>query len=445
MIDHLMFISIPGLRPADVHDPRVTPTLHQLASEEASCHLVPTFPCVTSPVQATMLTGAGPGQHGIIANGFYYPERHQVEFWVGKHDLIQRPTIFTRLAEQRPDMTSAAWCAQNIKVADANFIVTPAPRHEPDGSTRPWCYSKPDQLYQELLRPLGGFPLQHYWGPLAGLQSSRWIAEGVLWLAQKHAPNFQFIYLPHLDYAAQRFGPNSAAAAAALSELDSVIGDLMERYNQLAAAKTTAWVLAGEYAFTEVRGAIYPNRILRRHGLLAVREERGHEYLDLGASKAFAMVDHQFAHVFVPGADAEEVAELFAPLDEVADVIVGKERAALGLEHPRCAPVVLISRPDQWFAYYWWMEDAAAPPFAHTVDIHRKPGYDPVELFVDPATRQIPLNANLVKGSHGAPAADLHQHTLLITSEPDLLDGTPLLLRDSDIYGLLCRALRIQP
>lgn len=438
-----MFLSIPGLRPKDVHDPGLTPTLYRLAREGASCSLVPTFPCVTSPVQASMLTGAGPAEHGVIANGFYWPDRGEVEFWVARHGVLDRPSFFARLSKERPDLTSAVWHAQNIKDAAATYIVTPAPIHEPDGTTKLWCYSKPDGLYERLLEDLNHFPLQHYWGPLANIESTKWIIEGALWLAERHAPNFQYVYIPHLDYAAQKSGPDSRAAADALSELDVVLADFLKRYHALPGADETAWVLVGEYALTAVDGVVHPNRVLREAGLLSIRKEQGCEYLDVDGSDAFAMVDHQFAHVYVNRGDPEAVADLFRRDDDVADIVVGRERAAIGMDYPRCAPVILISRPDRWFSYYFWMDDRAAPPFARTVDIHRKAGYDPVELFVDRFTKEIPLDASLVKGSHGAPALQPEQHTLLLTTHPDLLEGLPTPTRDTDVYGLLCRAFNL--
>jgi predicted AlkP superfamily pyrophosphatase or phosphodiesterase len=434
-----MLLSIPGLRPGDVHDSRLTPTLYELASRGEVRPMTPTFPCVTSPVQANMLTGAGPAEHGVLANGFFHADRGEVEFWMGRHGAIERPTFFARLAQQRPGITSAAWHLQNIKDADATFIITPAPIHEADGTTKLWCYSRPEGFYQELLTPLGHFPLQHYWGPLANIQSTRWILEGALWLAQHHAPHLQYIYVPHLDYAAQKFGATSHEAGVALEELDKVLADFMERYERLPGAAATAWILAGEYALTDVSGAIHPNRMLREAGLLRVREERGHEYVDLDASDAFAMVDHQFAHVYVNRGDPQQVAELFARSNEIPDIIVGRERVAMGMDHPRRAPIILISRPDRWFAYYWWMDDAAAPPFARTVDIHAKPGYDPVELFIKMPERQIPLDASLVKGSHGAPVTQQNQQSALITTEPRLIEDLPDPLRDTDVYRILCR------
>lgn len=439
MYERVIVLSIPGLRPGDLHDPTHTPTLYQLVDGGASRNVAPTFPAVTSPVQANMLTGVGPDRHGVIANGFYHAERGEVAFWVGRHDTIQQPTLFTRLAQKRPDYTTAVWHLQNIKDADATYIVTPSPIHEADGTTKLWCYSKPESLYQELLTPLGHFPLQHYWGPLANIQSTRWIFEAALWLAQHKSPDLQYIYIPHLDYAGQKFGPNSREAATALQEFDRALGDFKERLEHLPGGKIT-WILAGEYAMTEVSGAIYPNRMLREAGLLKVYEDRGHEYLDFEASDAFAMVDHQFAHVFVNRGDPHQIAEVFASSGDIPDIIVGREREAMGMSHARSAPIVLVSRPDRWFAYYWWMEDAAAPPFARTVDIHAKPGYDPVELFIRMPERQIPLDASLVKGSHGAPVTQPNQHTVLVTSDPKLLAGLPDPLRDTDVHTILCRA-----
>jgi len=443
MIEHVVFCSIPGLRPGDVHDSNLTPALYRFSHTGAWRSLVPTFPCVTSPVQASMLTGVGPGSHGVIANGFYDPGRNEVAFWVGDHSAIDSPTFFTRLAKHRPKRTAAVWHAQNIKGAEATYLCTPAPIHKRDGSIKPWCHTKPKRLYKQLVKQLGHFPLHHYWGPLANIKSTRWILEAALRVAMKHKPHFQYIYIPHLDYAAQKFGPNSSEAADALAELDEALDDFIERYDDITGIEKTAWILAGEYALTEVAGAAYPNRILRQAGLLSVARRGGHEYLDIADSGAFAMVDHQFAHVYLRGVDPERVADTFRDCDDIADILVGRERAAIGMDHPRSAPIILISQSDRWFAYYWWLDDAAAPPFAHTVDIHAKPGYDPVELFIDPKTKRIPLDASLVKGSHGAPVTTPEQRAILMTTQPEWLESLPTPTRDTDVFKMLCQAFEI--
>ncbi len=474
-------------------DASTTPTLRRWAKSGGVAELAPTFPCVTSPVQASMLTGATPREHGVVGNGFYHRERDEVEFWVAHHDVVAGEPVWDAMKRRRPDFTTAVWHYQNIKGATADFIVTPAPIHEPDGTTRLWCYSKPDGFYAELLADIGHFPLQHYWGPLSNMESTRWILHGARRLIERHAPNLHLIYLPHLDYAAQKFGPDSPQARTALVELDAELASFAEFVGSSRIGATAAFLVAGEYAMTAVSGVVHPNRLLRQAGLLAVREEGGAEHVDLVASRAFAMVDHQFAHVYVKSSsasaadprsaagggaaqsrgggagwgntggserdhagetgrihpadaasesDIERVAEVFRGVAGVAGVYAGRRRADIGLDHPRSGEIVLVAREESWFAYPWWLDDRAAPAFARTVDIHRKPGYDPVELFFDPATRGIPLDATLVKGSHGAPASSARQRSALILSSapPDGVNfNNPL--RDIDVKGLILALL----
>jgi predicted AlkP superfamily pyrophosphatase or phosphodiesterase len=344
---------------------------------------------------------------------------------------------------QRRGISSAVWHAQNIKDAAADFIVTPAPIHEADGTTKLWCYSKPDGLYQRILDAgLGHFPLHRYWGPLANIESTQWILKAALWLIEQHQPRFHWVYVPHLDYAGQKFGPNSPQAQAALAELDAELGKFAEGVRSSGRGHSTEFLVAGEYAMTDVSAVVHPNRILREAGLLSVKEVSGAEHIDLAGSAAFAMVDHQFAHVYVKpfGGGSEQsgrihkVAELFKGKKGIAAVYAGNERKAVGLDHERAGEVILISEDDHWLAYYWWLDDAVAPPFARTVDIHNKPGYDPAELFFDPATKSIPLNASLVKGSHGVPATAPKRRTALIHSAGEL--NAAKLYRDSDIKPL---------
>ena len=289
-------------------------------------------------------------------------------------------------------LSAAVWFPLHGKGCEADFVCTPAPIHNPDGSESLWCYTRPVELYGMLRDCLGHFPLMNYWGPLAGIQSTAWIADSAVIAARQCHPDFFYIYLPQLDYAAQRTGPDSAAADAARDELDEVLGRLAagmaEAYDE-----ELLWIVAGEYAITPVDHVSYPNRVLREAGLLALRETEDGEHLDFEQSRAFALVDHQFSHVFVAGGDeqlAERVAELFRGQPGIAEALVGTQRGRYDLEHPRSGEVILISTPQSWQAYYWWLSDDRAPPFAGTVDIHRKPGYDPMELCFDPVARQSP-------------------------------------------------------
>lgn len=443
--DLLIFFSVPGLRPGDInHD--ATPTLHAWANQGVLAELTPTFPCVTSPVQASMWCGTPPSEHGVIGNGFYNRDRHEVEFWVARNDVIAGEQVWDALGQRHPDFTSAVWHAQNIKGAAADYIVTPAPVHRDDGGTDLWCYSKPDGLYAELIDELGHFPLQHYWGPLANIESTRWILSGAAWLNEKHQPNLHWIYLPHLDYAAQKFGPHSTEALASLAELDNELRTFAETVMESPLGSGVVFLVVGEYALTEVSAPIYPNRLLRDAGLLSIRKANGHEYIDLRNCKAFAVVDHQLAHVYVNHADAQIIAKVVDVLGQtpgIDGVYAGEDRRQVGLDHPRSGEIVIVADPAHWFAYYWWLHDDAAPPFARTVDIHNKPGYDPVELFFDPKTKSIPLNALLVKGSHGVPATGPQHRTAMICSKPSTTIEPGTIYRDTDVKRIVLELLGV--
>ncbi|MCE9548536.1 MAG: alkaline phosphatase family protein [Planctomycetia bacterium] len=438
MSNVVILLSVPGLRASDL---AAMPRLGALAGAGGQAALVPSFPAVTWPVEANMLTGCLAHDHGVIANGFYWRERQQVEMWTAGNDKIERPQIWDRLHQHDPALTSAVWFPMLSKGCGADYICMPAPVHNPDGSESLWCYTKPTELYGELRDAHGHFPLQHFWGPLANIKSTEWIATTAADAAARFKPRFFFVYLPHLDYAAQKFGPDSEEATAAMVELDAVLGKLIDEING-AYGEPPLWLVASEYAIVPVQHVSYPNRVLREAGLLNVRgEERGGgELIDFERSQAWALVDHQFSHVFIPYSDRaiiDDVVQLFRGREGFAEVLAGDDRARYGLDHERSGDVVLISSADSWQAYYYWLDDNCAPSFARTVDIHRKPGYDPIELFFDPATRGIPLDANLVRGSHGAPAVTPEQQGVLVSSQPGVLDGKAL--RDVDVAGLVLK------
>ncbi len=437
----LILLSIPALREKDVG---AMPKLKSLMAGGEIAELIPGFPCVTCPVQAAMTTGKRPAAHGIVANGDYHREKHRVEMWTTPNDWIQSPQIWDLLSHHGSGLTSAVWFPLHSKGCDADYVCTPAPIHNPDGSESLWCYTRPLELYGELRDALGHFPLMNYWGPMAGVKGSAWIADSAVFAAQRWRPDFFYIYLPQLDYAAQRSGPDSPAAARAVAELDDVIGRLGEGM-QAAYADELLWLAAGEYAITPVEHVCYPNRVLREEGLLTVRETDDGELIDFEKSRAFAMVDHQFSHVFVSDGDsatAARVAEIFRGRQGIGEVLVGQQLARYEMEHARSGEVVMISSPESWQAYYWWQSDDRAPRFARSVDIHRKPGYDPVELFFDPATKSIPLDAELVKGSHGAPAVDSSQRTVLVASQPTLFPAGAV--NDIEIFDAVLRHFGLQ-
>ena len=438
MKPHVVLLSLPGLRERDL---AAMPNLTALVSAGQRSTLVPSFPCVTCPVQANMTTGKLPKQHGVIANGFYWRDKKKVEMWTAWNDCIGSPQLWDLLSQHDESMTSAVWFPLHSKGAEAEYICTPAPIHNPDGSESLWCYTRPTELYGTLRDKLGHFPLQHFWGPMANIKSSAWIADSAVLAANEFQPNFFYIYLPHLDYAAQKSGPDGEAANRALAELDEIIGRLVSGINH-ALGDSPVWIVASEYGIVPVDHVTYPNRLLRLRGLLKVRAEADGEHLDFERCKAWALVDHQFSHIFC--ADDESIkkaAQVFQNMPGIAEVLVGADRAKYALDHERSGEIVLVSTPNSWQAYYWWMEDEKAPAFARTVDIHRKPGYDPVELFFDPATRSIPLDASLVKGSHGAPALNEAQRGVILTSHPGVLAGKTL--ADTDVFDTVLRQFGI--
>lgn len=437
MTNRVILLSIPAFRDQDLQR---MPKLASLMSGGEKSSLTPSFPCVTWPVQADMLTGRLPADHGVVANGFYWRDEKKVEMWTASNDKIAAPQIWDVLHGRDSSIKSAAWFPMLSKGCGADYVCMPAPVHNPDGSEDLWCYTKPAEFYGDLRDQLGHFPLQHFWGPIANIKATSWIVDSAVHAAARFRPDFFYLYLPHLDYAAQRTGPDSAPALAAVTELDEVIGKLIDGLGESYGDRELLWFAASEYAITPVDHVTYPNRILRHAGLLRVREEQDAEHLDLDASLAWALVDHQFAHVFVKNADpatTERVVALFRDADGIAQVLAGDDRGEYGMDHERSGEVILVSESNSWQAYYWWVDDAKAPDFARTVDIHRKPGYDPVELCFDPATKGIPLDATLIRGSHGAPATQDEQRGVLLASRPGVLDSSNY--ADIDVAEIVLR------
>ena len=442
MSDHVILLSVPGLRPQDL---AAMPNLSKLVAGGDSAALVPSFPCVTWPVQANMLTGKLPAEHGVIANGFYWREKHEVEMWTAWNEKIQQPQIWDLLhnnptRQRGTSLTSAVWFPMLSKGCGADYICMPAPIHNPDGSESLWCYTKPVELYGTLRDTFGHFPLMNFWGPLANIKSTAWIADSAGWAMQQYRPNFFYIYLPQLDYAAQKAGPDSEAALKAVKELDDVLGKLASTATAAYGDGNVLWLVASEYVITPVDHVAYPNRVLREAGLLTIANDGSGELIDFASTPAWALVDHQLSHVFVKDRDAatiSRVADFFRKQPGIAEVLAGDERKEYSLDHERAGDVVLISTPNSWQAYYYWLDDANAPKFARTVDIHNKPGYDPVELHFDFATKSIPLDAALIKGSHGVPATTDAQRGILLSSQRGTFVERPM--ADTDVCDLVLR------
>ncbi len=404
MTNHLFVINVAALAPQYLDNLEELPAFSRLIKNGKQARMKPVFPCLTLPCQASLTTGTYPNRHGIIANGFFDRDRLEVSFWDQYRSLLEARPFWERLKEAKPKLKTAVLCWQNTLYGTADIIVTPKPMHTDDGLIQ-WCYSKPVGLYEDLARKLGTFDLMHYWGPMASPKSSQWIMNAAISILKTHRPNLMMIYLPLLDYNSQRFGPDDPRLLADLKIIDELIGQFIDELTNLGIKDESTVAVLSEYSLSEVCGAIVPNLLLRRAGFLNIREIGGREYLDIEMSRAFAMVDHQIAHIYVENGYEKEVKDLLEGIDGVAQVLDKEQQTTYQVNHRRTGELLAITAPDRWFAYYWWDNPEKAPDFAHSVDIHRKPGYDALELFFDPEKKNIPTDTTLIRGSHGSPAA----------------------------------------
>jgi predicted AlkP superfamily pyrophosphatase or phosphodiesterase len=436
MTTPLVVIDVVGLTPRLLaHMPR----LKAVADAGFHASLGTVLPAVTCTVQSTFLTGEPPAGHGIVGNGWYFRDVGEVLLWRQHNALVGGEKLWQAARKSQPGYTVANVCWWYAMGADVNWTVTPRPIYYADGRKEPDCYTDPPELHDDLVGALGGFPLFTYWGPGAGLPSSAWICKAAEKIMADHNPDLTLVYVPHLDYDLQRFGPSSPQAAAAATALDGLLGPVLDA----AAARNATVVALSEYGITDARRPVDINRMLRREGLLRVYTQDGMEYLDPWTSRAFAVADHQVAHVYVKDpADIPAVAKLCSTLDGVAEVLDESGKAAHGLDHERSGELVLVAESDAWFTYYYWLDDANAPDFARLVEIHRKPGYDPAELFFDPAAPAaakrraatalarkklgmrymmsvvgLDAGANAVRGTHGRLPAHPNDAPVLICSD----------------------------
>lgn len=438
---HVVLIDVVGLSLDHLKWLDATPNLQRVLGSGRLTAMDPVFPAVTLPVQASLTTGVLPSVHGVVANGFYFPESFQVSFWEQPAALVQAPRIWDTLKAADPGFTSALLFFQSSLYAGCDVVITPKPLHTDSGMI-PWCYSKPVGFYESLAAEQGPFNLMDFWGPMAGIGGSRWIARAAATTLKRLRPNLTLVYLPHLDYALQKLGPNDPAIAAEVAQVDAQVGVILDGLEQAGMIQDTLILVVSEYAFQAVSGAIALNRLLREQGLLAVRTIQGREYLDLELSPAFAMVDHQIAHLYVKPGQRAAVRRLLEQTQGIDRIIEGDQRKSFNIDHPRSGDLIAVSARDRWFSYYWWSDPEREPDFAGTVDIHRKPGYDPLELFLVPGTRRISQDTALIKGSHGTPPVAARDRVPLIASGAGL-DALPCpeQPRVTDIPALITAAL----
>ncbi|NNU27773.1 alkaline phosphatase family protein [Isoptericola sediminis] len=444
----VLLLDVVGLTPrALAHMPR----LRRLADGGWSSSLATVLPAVTCTVQSTMLTGLSPAEHGAVANGWYFRDLGEVHLWRQHHRLVAGERVWETARRRRPGYSAVNVCWWYAMGMTTEVTVTPRPIYHADGRKSPDAYVRPPGLHDELAERFGDFPLFTYWGPTASLTSSRWVVDATRHLLRTRAADLTTAYVPHLDYDLQRFGPESPQADAAAADLDGVLAPLLDQ----AEADGVTVLVVSEYGITRAERPVHLNRVLRREGLLEVYTQAGREQLDPWTSRAFAVADHQVAHVYVDDAsDAARVAALLRTVPGVDEVLDREAQARYGLDHERSGELVVVAEPGAWFTYYFWLEDDRAPEYARAVDIHRKPGFDPAELFFDPADRfakakaglnlvrkklglryamsTVPLDASWVGGTHGRLPDSALDAPMVLCSDPTVPDPVASWVHDDD-------------
>ncbi|MGN6268066.1 MAG: alkaline phosphatase family protein [Ginsengibacter sp.] len=407
------------------------PFLKSYISKNNLSTIDPMLPAVTTAVQSTYITGKWPSEHGIVGNGWYNREDCEIKFWKQSNKLVHAEKIWEKAKKLDPNFTCAKMFWWYNMYSSADFAVTPRPNYLADGRKIPDCYSHPAELRDRLQKELGQFPLFQFWGPGANIKSTQWIADASILTDKWHDPTLSLIYLPHLDYCLQKFGPDISKIGEELKAIDAVIAQLVNYFE----SKNAEIIILSEYGIAPVNNPIHLNRLFRENDLLQIRMERGLELLDPGASKAFVVADHQVAHVYIN--DLSVTNKVKGILENVPGIELILDRSAqqtYHIDHARSGDLVLMANAESWFTYYFWLDDAVAPDYARAVDIHKKPGYDPVEMFMTSKLRAgykllrkkaglryvmdvIPLDATLIKGSHGRVGTSAEFHPVIISGK----------------------------
>jgi predicted AlkP superfamily pyrophosphatase or phosphodiesterase len=418
MSSRVCVIDLPGLSRELLSNVPADSALGRWVATRSVSTLKPSWPAVTCSVQATLTTGVPPAKHGIVANGLptflsaadqalvdssnFETYRKQISFWEQSNQFIQAPRFWQDEKGQSKFKTALLFfqhCMPGFageKKPSADIVLTPKPDHGPDGKLTSLCWSNPPELVPMVFKELGPFPLMNYWGPMAGIASSAWIAKAATIIWRQYLPQLQLVYVPHLDYDLQRFGPDSAQAKRAVVDVSLALEPLI---NQIESDGGKI-VLLSEYSIAAVTRSVSPNQMLKSAGFLKTKSTPDGNLIDYESSDAFALTDHQIAHVYIkPTADRRAIEKALS-----AESSIEKDSIS---SHPRAGQLQMQAKPGTWFDYRWWENPEDAPSFARMVDIHRKPGYDPLELFLEPGTRLITQDASLIKGSHGStPGSD---------------------------------------
>lgn len=446
----LLVLDVVGLTPRLLDH---MPHLKALGQSGTQAPLGTVLPAVTCAAQSTFLTGTTPAEHGIVANGWYFRELGDVLLWRQHNGLVAGDKLWDAARRTHPGYTVANICWWYAMGADTDYTVTPRPVYYADGRKEPDCYTRPPALHDELTEKLGTFPLFHFWGPGADLVSSQWIIDATRHILDTRHPDLALCYLPHLDYDLQRYGPDDPRAFKAAADLDRAVAPLLDD----ARREGRTVVALSEYGITRVDRPVDINRALRRAGLLEVHTQDGMEYLDPMTSRAFAVADHQIAHIYVRRPeDLDATREALADLPGIDLLLDDAGKKTHGLDHPRSGELVAVADPGAWFTYYYWLDDDRAPDFAQLVEIHRKPGYDPVELFMDPEDPYVrvkavtavarkklglryrlavvPLDPSPIRGSHGRLPPSDEEGPLILCSTPHAFTGP---VRATEVKSLL--------
>lgn len=430
------------------------PGITAFANKEGIHSHPPAFPAVTCTAQSSIVTGKDTSQHGIVGNGWFDRESAEVRFWKQSNHIVKGEKLWDTLKREVPNFTCAKLFWWYNMYSSADFSITPRPLYPADGRKVFDVHTQPMGMRDEIKKDLGEFPFPSFWGPAAGIPSSKWIAASAKWVEEKHQPTLSLVYLPHLDYCLQKDGPDAPNVPAELQQIDAVVTDLIQWYE----ARGIRVFILSEYGISRVEHPIHLNRMFRQKGWLQLKTELGRETLDCGASKVFAVADHQVAHVYINDPSLrDEVMELLNSQPHIEEVRIPAMHWGESPGTERAGDLIAVANPDAWFTYYFWDQDALAPDYARTIDIHRKPGYDPCELFLDPALRLpkwkiakfllrkkiglrgllevIPLDASLVRGSHGRDQVPQDEQPVFIGSQRAIASA-------QDIHAEILHALR---